>query len=291
MVFSMALVSCVARLEVICPHLLVSYRIRLELFKRSLKVVEHVHLSLLPSAHYDAYVDALGFDPVEDGRIGRTLKERLDKCSVVEVESRYGCLCVVLVLLIVTIMNNQLINTCNSGGNVLRYEGGMEPALLNLGDYTGMKNVGGTFPVGEVFTEPRQLTSVNGTATLFGYPSLKRVLAVAPQPFQIRVKDGLIVECEEGAPAEFKELLRLINEGEGDAILREFGIGLNRAMGRLRPVAELTAFERQQGVHFSVGRKHTVYKKPGINYKKPVRIDTPMKLSYFPAFFRRLIVR
>lgn len=34
----------------------------------------------------------------------------------------------------------------------------------------GMKNVGGTFPIGEVFSEPKDLTKVNGELMIFGYP-------------------------------------------------------------------------------------------------------------------------
>lgn len=55
---------------------------------------------------------------------------------------------------------------------------------------------------------------------------------------------------------------------EGDVLIREFGLGLNSHMGRFRPVNDVTAFERQIGMHVSMGKKHTVYGKEGISKRK-----------------------
>jgi hypothetical protein len=60
----------------------------------------------------------------------------------------------------------------------------------------------------------------------------------------------------------------MVQTVEGEICVREFGLGLNRAMGRHRPVSDVTAFERQLGLHMSLGKKHTVYKKPEIAIKK-----------------------
>ena len=38
-------------------------RIRIELFKRSLKTIEHVHLFLIPSEQFRAYINSLAFNP------------------------------------------------------------------------------------------------------------------------------------------------------------------------------------------------------------------------------------
>ena len=39
-------------------------------------------------------------------------------------------------------------------------------------------------------------------------------------------------------------------------------------------LAEINAFERMKGLHFSPGAKHTVYKKPGISAKRTrYRVD------------------
>ena len=39
------------------------FRIRVELFKRGLKVIEHPHLGRMPESEHDIYVDALAYDP------------------------------------------------------------------------------------------------------------------------------------------------------------------------------------------------------------------------------------
>ena len=50
--------------------------------------------------------------------------------------------------------------------------------------------------------------------------------------------------------------------------MREFGLGLNPAMGKNLLVNDITAFERQKGMHFSLGAKHAIYAKPGLSRKK-----------------------
>lgn len=40
-----------------------------------------------------------------------------------------------------------------------------------------------------------------------------------------------------------------------------------------QPVSDVTAFERQEGLHLSLGKKHTVFKKPGISSKERFHID------------------
>ena len=70
-----------------------------------------------------------------------------------------------------------------------------------------------------------------------------------------------------GTPKGFDEILATIRTTE-EAMVREFGLGLNPAMHKGRVLSEITAFERMKGLHFSLGAKHTVYKKPGINAKR-----------------------
>lgn len=36
------------------------------------------------------------------------------------------------------------------------------------------------------------------------------------------------------------------------------------AMSKNKPVNDMTAFERQAGLHLSLGKKHNVFKKPGM---------------------------
>lgn len=214
------------------------FRIRIELFKRGLATVEHLHLERATDEKQIAiYVEALAYDPAWYVRIGHALKERIDRAVTAKV------IC---------------------AGTTLSYEGGMETAKLNVGDYTGMTNVGGTFPIGEVFTEPKDLSRVNGEAMLFAFAGTDHFVQIH-EPFRIRIENGVLTEHE--GPPSFKEVLAQI-AGEEQILVREFGLGLNPAMGKHAMLSDITAFERQKGLHFSLGEKHGVYKKPGLNPKK-----------------------
>ncbi len=214
------------------------FRIRIELFKRGLAVIEHMHLERATDDRQIAiYVDAMAYDPDYYRPLGRALKAKIDAAETVKV-------------------------FC--AGTVLTYEGGMEPTKLNVGDYEGMTNVGGTFPIGEVFSEPRDLAKVNGEVKLFAFAGLDHLVQMH-EPFTVRIEKGIVVSHE--GPASFQEVLDQISADE-QVMVREFGIGLNRAMGKDRVLKDITAFERQRGLHLSLGEKHGVYKKPGFNPKK-----------------------
>jgi hypothetical protein len=214
------------------------FRIRIELFKRGLKVIEHVHLERATDERQIAlYVDGMAYDPSYYRPLGRALKAKIDAAETVKV-------------------------FCD--GTVLTYEGGMEPTKLNVGDYAGMTNVGGTFPIGEVFSEPKDLARVNGEVKLFAFAGVDHLVQIHA-PFVVRVERGLVVSHE--GPPSFQEVLDQIGADE-QAMVREFGIGLNPAFGKDRVLKDITAFERQKGLHLSLGEKHGVYRKPGFNPKK-----------------------
>jgi hypothetical protein len=214
------------------------FRIRIELFKRGLKVIEHVHLERATDERQIAlYVDGMAYDPSYYRPLGRALKAKIDAAETVKV-------------------------FCD--GTVLTYEGGMEPTKLNVGDYAGMTNVGGTFPIGEVFSEPKDLARVNGEVKLFAFAGVDHLVQIHA-PFVVRVEKGLVVSHE--GPPSFQEVLDQIGADE-QAMVREFGIGLNPAFGKDRVLKDITAFERQKGLHLSLGEKHGVYRKPGFNPKK-----------------------
>ncbi len=218
---------------------LAEYRIRIELFQRGLAVIEHVHLErAVDERQLGTYVDALAYDTEYYRGEARRLKEKIDAAKTITVR------CI--------------------GGTVLTYEGGMEDTKWNVGDYAGMKNVGGTFPIGEVFSEPRDFSGVNGEAMVFSFAGTDHVVQMH-EPFKIVIEQGILTRHE--GPPGFQEVLDQISSEE-KILVREFGIGLNRAMDKTRVLDDITAFERQRGLHFSLGEKHGVYKKPGMAPKK-----------------------
>ncbi len=113
--------------------------------------------------------------------------------------------------------------------------------------------------------------------SVWAFPNLSRTLEVLPRPITLPVRNGIIPELPSSSSSfdaqhqqlgSLHEVIEMVRAGEGEVAVREFGLGLNRAMSKLKPVNDVTAFERQLGMHISIGKKHTVYKKPGIATKR-----------------------
>ncbi len=210
------------------------FRIRVELFKRGLKVIEHPHLNRMEGDQVLFYIDSLAYDPKYYRAVGKGLKERLD-------QAREGVI--------------------DSGGETLVFSSGFESAKLNVGDYSGMKNIGGQFPIGEVFTEAKDLEAVNGQARIFAFGDTSFKVNQPEKPIRIIVSRGRVTGTADSTP-EFDKVLANIRRDEGEVWLRELGFGLNRAFTRERIVNDIGTYERMCGVHLSMGAKHTLYKKP-----------------------------
>lgn len=215
------------------------FRIRVELFKLGLKVIEHVHLSRMPGPQSEHYIEALAYDPAYFRGTGRALKRRIDAAPHARVVG---------------------------GGETLYFASPFEPAKLNVGDYSEMHNVGGQFPIGEVFTEALDLEAVHGRVQVhvFGDTSYR---SNRPEvPVTLVVERGRVVGTENATPA-FQEVLDNITRDEGEVWVRELGFGLNRAFTRERRVDDIGTYERMCGIHLSLGAKHGVYPKPGFKRK------------------------
>jgi aminopeptidase len=213
-----------------------AYRIRVELFKRGLKVIEHPHLLRMPGEQSLYYIDSLAYDPAYFRGVGNALKARIDK-------ARSGVL--------------------DSGGEQLVFGSPFEAAKLNTGDYSEMKNVGGQFPIGEVFTEAQDLEAVNGRVRIAVFGDTAFRVNRPPQPITLVVERGRVIGAIDSTP-DFDQVLANIRADEGEVWLRELGFGMNRAFTRERMVSDIGTYERMCGIHLSLGAKHGVYTKPGI---------------------------
>ena len=220
--------------------LLDAFRIRLHLFNKKLKVIEHLHLHRNTEDVWDVYINSLEYDPSWLRSVGPKLKAKLENTKELRIQS---------------------------AGAELVVTGGVESPKLNIGDYTGMENIGGTFPIGEVFTEAKDFAKMNGSFLCYGYADTSDFTIAMHEPFRVDVKEGLVVGWQENAPESFGKIISNIKEFERP-IIREIGFGLNRAITRERYVQDITAFERILGMHFSLGEKHSVYKKEGITAHK-----------------------
>jgi leucyl aminopeptidase (aminopeptidase T) len=146
----------------------------------------------------------------------------------------------------------------------LIFTGPFEPAKLNVGDYRGMLNVGGQFPIGEVFTEARDPEGVDGQARIFAFADVDFMVNRPPRPITLRIEKGRIAGTLDSTP-EFERVLANIRADEGEVRIRELGFGMNRAFAPDRLVRDIGTLERMCGIHLSLGAKHAVYKKPAFN--------------------------
>lgn len=213
-----------------------AYRIRVELFKRGLKVIEHPHLARMPGAEALIYIESLAYDPAYYRSLGHALKARIDvaKSGVID-----------------------------SFGEQLTFSAGFEPAKLNVGDYRQMHNIGGQFPIGEVFTESKDLEALNGRVRLSVFGDTRFAVNKPSQPITLIVDHGRVTGTIDSTP-EFDLVLAQIREAEGEIWVRELGLGLNRAFTQDRLVSDIGTYERMCGVHLSLGAKHGSYNKPQI---------------------------
>jgi leucyl aminopeptidase (aminopeptidase T) len=211
-----------------------------ELYRRNIKVIEHSNLDRMQPAELEHYVAALAYDPAYYRRVGPALKIRIDAARSARIES---------------------------GGETLHFDSALEAAKLNIGDFEGLKNVGSQFPIGEVFTEARDLEQVHGRVKIYGFTDTSLRLDVPQGPITLVVERGRVARAIDATSA-FDQVLDVIRADEGEVWLRELGFGMNRAFSRDRRVADVGAFERVCGVHLSLGARHGVYKKPHLNHRE-----------------------
>jgi hypothetical protein len=229
--------------------LLDAFRIRLHLFSKKLKVIEHMHLYRNSEDVWDVYINALAYDPHWYRDIGPRLQAVLAKTKTL---------------------------TIKAGASEVTVEGGLENPKPNLGDYRGMENVGGTFPIGEVFTEAKKFEGMRGSFMVYAFAGGDFCVHMH-EPFRVDVENGIVVSCADNTPQAFTDILSTIKEYERP-LIREIGFGLNRAITRERYLQDITAFERIYGMHLSLGEKHSVFKKDGMTTNK-----TKFHVDLFPV--------
>jgi aminopeptidase len=209
-----------------------TFRIRLELFNIGVHVIEFNHL---------AYIKEEEFETFE-----KTLDYHTDS-YITQLEKFQSCI------------DRELTPSCHSSQGHILHIGPVERARGNTGDYSMSEHKGGTFPIGEIFTEAIDLETVHGEALVESYPG-DSFEVVHDTPFLIQIEKGRVLPSQDFPPM-FQKVYNLILEAEGEVMVREFGLGLNTAITRQTPLSDINFYERKIGVHLSLGKKHGIYGK------------------------------
>lgn len=240
------------------------FRIRIHLYNHNLKVIEHLHLYRNTKPTWPVYINSLEYDKEWYHVMGKSIQTKLSKTEHLQIVSSSK----------VSNLNIKPNAEEKEGSStsILNVTSGLEIPKLNTGDYTGMQNIGGTFPIGEVFTEGKILEKMNGSFWVYAFADSNFEI-IMPDPFRIDILDGLVCTWSKNAPDEFVTVIENIKAYERP-IVREIGFGLNRAISKELVLGDITAFERIVGLHLSLGEKHSVYKKEGIiTHKSRFHVD------------------
>ena len=210
------------------------YRLRADLFQQGHQVIEHARLSYNTEAEIENYINSLHYDTPFYVAMGDRIEKLLSQKVSIVYESGKGLL--------------------------LTIDSAYEKCIKNSGDFTRQRSGSSGFPIGEIFTEAKELDKINGSILVFAFPTMEHRTFWA-EPFTVTIQDGFLVSHT--GPVEFEEILAMIkSEEEGGKVqVREIGFGLNRALGFDHRISEPTSFERFAGVHFSLGLKHAMYRK------------------------------
>lgn len=220
-----------------------NFRWRLELFNRGLKVIEHAHFVNNWTGEEENYLDTLRYDGEYLQKTAEGLKVRLEQAKQVRVVSMDGA---------------ELI-----------YTGPFEEIKKNIGDFRAMKNKGCSFPVGEIFTEPDDISMLNGEVEIYAFADVKHNVVFPERNFRLKVVGGQINLLEERVELEksewgkkLLEVFEMLQDENEDGVIwaRELGLGLNRGISKTKRLHDISAYERVCGVHISLGLKHDIYR-------------------------------
>ncbi len=213
-----------------------TFRIRLELFNIGIHVVEFNHLAYIPESEFTTFTTSLSYQSDEYVRQEWVIRGLIEKNNEA--------------------LGNTRIQSVN--GEFLTFWS-LEKIRGNTGDYTSTINKWGTFPLGEVFTESVELSSLNGRCLIESYP--REDFSVDHcTPFELVIENGRALPSAD-FPAPFAKLYNWIVEYEWEVMVRELGMWLNTAITTATPLSDINFYERKIGVHLSLGKKHGIYGK------------------------------
>lgn len=209
-----------------------TFRIRLELFHRGIHVVEHNHLSYIPEEQLDTFIDCFVYRTPEYVRLEKKFAELAETAMTTRIES----------------VNGEFLTFWP-----------IEKIRGNTGDYTGIENKGGTFPIGETFTEAIDLSDVNGRCLIDTYPREDFSIEIC-EPFELVIEKWRVLPSPHFPPG-FQKLYDWVIQYEWEMLVRELWFWLNPAPSTTTPLRDINYHERKVWVHLSLGKKHGIFGK------------------------------
>lgn len=209
-----------------------TFRIRLELFHRGIHVVEHNHLSYIPESQFDTFIDCLQYRTDEYVRLESRFVELAENAKNTRVQS----------------VNGEFLTFW-----------AVEKIRGNTGDYTGIENKWGTFPIGETFTEAVDLEDVHGRCLVDTYPREDFSIEIC-EPFELVIENWRVLPSSHFPPG-FQKLYDWVIQYEWEMLVRELWFGLNPAPSTATPLRDINYHERKVWVHLSLGKKHGIFGK------------------------------
>lgn len=227
------------------------FRWRNELCSRGLGVIEFGQLQKILPEEYQCFVDSLTYDYPRYAYLTKKIVNHINTAKTTTIISR--------------------------NGSKVSYKGKLDAPITNDGDFEGLVNKGSRYPIGEVITEGLDLSSLSGELEVYAFPNKNQITQFV-QPFTCKIQKGLLVSHT--GPKEFDDIVEMIKteHPKGFVYVRELGLGLNRFIKRFARLGDPIAYERQEGVHFSLGMKHGMYQKKlwpiyGKKFKQKYHID------------------
>lgn len=209
------------------------FRLRLNLKNANIWCIEFNHLKYIKDEEIKTYLNAISYNWEFYEKLSNNLKNIFDNWEKFEVIS--------------------------SDWNIFEVTWGFEDMKQNTWNFA-IANRYWSYPIWENFNEAKVFTKVNWELLIRAYPYFDMQVYFPEKPFKIIIKESLVVEVID-APEKFLEVLEKIKSAEWEVMVRELWFWLNPNIDFENILSDVNPFERLEGFHISLGKKHNIYRK------------------------------
>lgn len=210
-----------------------NFRIRILLQQKQIACIEHNHLSYIKEDEYETYLKSIWFDFEKIDLLSKKFKNLIDNWDTLIINSSWA---------------------------KFKISGWFEDMKRNSWIYD-LTSRYATFPAWENFSEAKIFENVNWELYIKSFPGFDFVVRHLDDPFKITIKNSIITDYSKNTPTDFIEVYDKIKQSEGEVMIRELWFGLNPEISFENRLNDVNAFERMQGFHLSLWKKHNIYRK------------------------------